>query len=611
MYFSLYRSSEGKRGFIQHQPGAGFTLIESLVAVAIFVMVAVGIYQSYTKMMGLVRASRIKVAATALANEQFEIIRNLPYADVGLVAGIPVGKVPPLQTLARSGQSFAVTTVIRNIDDPFDGTLGGAPNDLSPADSKFVQIDIACTTCQNFTPMNFSSRVAPKNLETISSNGALFIQVFDAVGQPVQGANVHIENNQGGTPIIIDDTTNNAGLLQIVDAPPGVEAYEITVSKSGYSTDRTYTSGAPGNPNPTKPHATVVLQTVTQISFSIDRTSTLNVSSVRDTCAAVASIDFTLKGSKLIGLAPDVLKYNVAHITDGLGQKTIAALEWDTYYTTLTDGAYDLIGSIPLLPFALAPNSSQDVRFIVAPKNPNTLLVTVKDAATQLPLSGAQVTLTKTGYTNTLITGRGFLRQTDWSGGGGQNDFIDETRYHTSDGNIEVSSPVGDMTLRSLFGLYAPSGMLESSAFDTGSVSDFHQIISAPTNQPPDTGPDSVKFQVATNNDKTTWSYLGPDGTPGTYYTLTNTNISGVNNGNRYIRYRAFLSTASTTWTPNVSDVSLTFTSSCVPPGQVSFTGLGAGTYDLTVSKAGYTTFNDPDVIVGAPWQEKEVSLGP
>ena len=73
-----------------------------------------------------------------------------------------------------------------------------------------------------------------------------------------------------------------------------------------------------------------------------------------------------------------------------------------------------------------------------------------------------------------------------------------------------------------------------------------------------------------------------------------------------------FLSTASTTFTPSVSDVQFTFTSSCVPPGQVIFQGLANGTYTVTVSKAGYTTATDSVTVnAGTPWQEKQVSIGP
>ncbi|MDD5589992.1 MAG: prepilin-type N-terminal cleavage/methylation domain-containing protein [Candidatus Portnoybacteria bacterium] len=592
---------------------AGFSLMEVLVGVAVFVILGLAIYQTYSSLSNLMRQSRLKVTAAALANEQLEIIRNLSYADVGIVSGVPAGKIPREQTLNRDGVDFLVTSTIRNIDDSFDGTIGGSPNDLSPADYKLVEIEISCASCRNFQSLFFNTHVAPLALETASENGALFVRVFDANGQPVQGASVHIRNNDQEPPIVIDDTTNNEGMLQVVDAPPGVEVYEIRVSKTGYSEERTYEPDEPENPNPVKPHATVAAQQLTQISFSIDKTSVLDFSSVSVACAPVAGIDFSLLGTKLIGEDPDVLKYSSSQSTDGSGRRTISGLEWDNYNLYLTDAAYDLIGVIPTLPLALIPDSEQDVKLVVAAKDPKSLMVTVKDSSTRLPLSNASVTLSKSGHSDTLTTGRGFLRQSDWSGGAGQADFINETKYFDSDGNIEINDPAGQIKLKKIFDEYELSGNLTSSTFDTGSASDFHQVFWQPLAQDPGTGEDAVRFQIATNNDKAVWVFRGPDGTSGTFYDLSNNNINAIHNGDRYLRYKTYLQTASSTLTPIVADFSFTFTSDCVPPGQVLFSGLSSGKsdkYNLTVSKDGYHTFKDKVKIVDA-WQQKEVILSP
>jgi len=132
----FFRSTPGVDGQFSDGLGllTGFTLIESLVGIAVFIIITVSVYQAYAATMNAVRASRLKITATALANEQFEIIRNLPYDDVGVIGGIPNGKIPYIQNLVRDGTGFQTKTAIRNIDDPFDGTIGGLPNDLSPAD---------------------------------------------------------------------------------------------------------------------------------------------------------------------------------------------------------------------------------------------------------------------------------------------------------------------------------------------------------------------------------------------------------------------------------------------------------------------------------------------
>ncbi len=585
-------------------------MVELLIGVTVFTMIAVAVYGAYTSIFNTVYISRSRLEAVDLSNELLEIVRNMPYADVGISGGIPNGNLLHDQTLVRGGSTFQVTTTVRNVDDPFDGTLGGSPNDLSPADFKLVEIEINCALCQRFTPIVVTTRVAPKNLETASTNGALFVRVFDANGNPIQDANVHIENNLIAPPIIIDDVTNVNGMLQIVDAPPGVNAYDITVTKSGYSTDRTY-SPTVANTNPSKPLATVALQQVTQLSFVIDQVSTLSVNSVTQTCTPVGSIDFNLKGAKVIGTAPDVLKYNSNKVTGGAGTLSINDLEWDTYSFTLTDASYDLIGVNQTSPITLLPNSTQNLQLIVVPKNPSTVLVMVKDSVTNLPLSDVDVTISKSGFTSvTGATGQGYITQTDWSGGSGQSTTTDFTMYYSSDGNVEVNGPAGDVVLRSVFGEYVYSGILESSTFDTGSVSNFQKILWSPVDQPVDAGNPNVRFQVATNNDGGVWNFRGPDNTSGSYYTTSNQNINTANNGNQYFRYKVFLDTVSTSSTPNISDVSFTYTSQCTPPGQVYFNALPLGTYNLHLTKSGYVD-QDVSIDVLSDWQSVEVVMIP
>lgn len=589
----------------------GFTLIEGLVAVAVFAIIVIGVYQTYQKAMELVKISRLKVTAVALANEQFEIIRNMSYSDIGISGGVPVGNIERNKTITRDNSKFEVVTTIRNIDDPFDGTIGGIPNDLAPADYKLVAIDISCPKCKKFSPLSFTSYIGPLSLEMSSNNGALFIQVFDANGLPIQGANVHIENNAEIPAIIIDDTTNNNGMLQIVDTPPGAGVYEITVTKEGYSEVKTYLAGDPPNPNPEKPHSTVAIQQLTQISFAIDELSNLNISSVGKTCSPVSNVDFSLQSSKIIGTTPNIYKYIENLTTNVVGEKEISEIEWDTYSITLTDPGYSLIGTIPLLPIILNPDMTQDFKLIVAAKQPNSLLVTIKDTATGLPLSGAEVTLDNGGaYSETLITGWGFLSQTDWSGGAGQTDYIDLTKYFDSDGNIEIASPTGEIKLKEILGSYETSGNLISSTFDTGSVSDFHQVLWQPQAQPPEAGVNSVKMQIATNNDQSTWDFRGPDGSTSTYYMLSGENLNSVHNGDRYLRYKLYLETASSSFTSLVSDVQFTFTSSCVPPGQVIFTSINLDNYTITASRTAYQLYTGTTTLSSA-WEQYEVMLNP
>lgn len=588
----------------------GLTLVEVLISVSILAVILFSIYGGFVKMLEIMSLIRTRELVTNLANEQFEIARNLPYASVGTVGGIPSGAIIENQTINRDDKAFLIKTTIRNIDEPFDGLLGGSPNDPSPADRKVVSLTISCALCKNFTSSEFTTYISPKNLETASTNGALVIRVFDAAGLPVSDADVSIVNSSVTPAINLSDQTNNSGILTLVDAPPSLGGYKITVTKSGYSTDQTYPVNGTGNPNPTKPNATVILQQITQISFEIDKVSSVPVTTIDNQCGAISGFEFDFIGTKLIGTSPNKIKHFNSFTTNGSGNTSINNVEWDTYSITGTDSTYDIIGTNPLLSLGVPPNTTQNMQIITAPKNGRRLVVVVRDQSTGLPVSDAIVTLSKTGYTSTLTTDEGFINQTDWSLGSGQPLVGDRSMYLSSDGNIDISTSPGDIGLVNSGSGYVPSGNLTSSTFNLGSGSNFKQVLWSPSTQPVQTGINSVRIQIATNNDNATWIFKGPNGTGSTFYTIANQNINSVHNGDQYLRYKIYLSTTDSMYTPQVSDISVTYASGCIPPGQVSFSGLAQATYDLTVSRSGYQSISKI-VNVDTFWQKEEIIIAP
>jgi len=384
----------------------GFTLIETLVGSIVFALVAVAAYQAFAGLMSAVLSSRAKVAATSIATEKFEIIRNLPYVDVGISGGIPSGKIARNQTVTRDGYIFHIQTTIRNYDDPFDGTITGSPSDTSPSDYRLVHLDINCSNCKHFSPLQFTTLVAPYALETASNNGALFIQVFDALGSPVQGASVHIENNNVVPAISIDETTDNGGWIKIVDAPTGVNVYNITATKTGYTADQTYPLGGVAGANPLNPDSTVVIQQVTQTSLSIDRASTLSVSSLDNACLALPDIDFSITGTKKIGL-PNTLKYPTQNFsTDISGSKTITNVEWDDYNIALNEATYDLVGVSSFPTTSISPNENKSINITTTPHLDKALMVSVQDN-NGAPIDGATVELQRVGFVETKNTNSG------------------------------------------------------------------------------------------------------------------------------------------------------------------------------------------------------------
>lgn len=396
----------------------GFTLIEILVGSAVFLLVALSSYKASGVLMDAVIASQAKIAATSVANERFEIMRNMPYSDVGIVGGLPVGKIIRNQTIVQDNYSFDIITTIRSVDDTFDGTIEGTPTDTSPADYKLADLDITCSNCKIFSPLKFTTLVAPHALETASTNGALFIQIFDASGIPISGASVHIVNTETNPDTIIDETSDNSGWIKIVDAPPGTNAYNIIATKFGYSQEQTYSLGGAAGANPIKPDATVVLHQVTQVPLSIDRTSSLNISTVDASCMILSDIGFSLTGTKIIG-APAILKYPTQNFTtNAAGTYAFSSLEWDTYEALLTSAVYDLAGSTPLPSFAINPNESRTLQLVAVPHVDRAFLVSVKDSS-NTAIDGATVRLEQGAFDETKTTNSGICAtpgQVFWNG---------------------------------------------------------------------------------------------------------------------------------------------------------------------------------------------------
>jgi len=587
-----------------HRPSSGFTLIEIVIALALFVLITTSIYLVSENILSAISRNQSRSALVGLIEREIETVRGMDYDDIGIIGGVPDGLIEASRVLTINNLEVRLDATIRAIDDPFDGTIGGTPNDIAPADYKLVEFTASCLNCSSrINSVTMTTTAAPRNLENATDNGALFINVFDSSGVPVQGADVHVENNVLTPTINIDDETDGGGVLQLVDIPTSTQAYEISVSKGGYSSSQTYPLGDPSNPNPIKQHATVITQEVTSVSFAIDKVSTLSFDATDEFCNGVASVDFNLQGAKLIGTAPDVYKYSVGHTTNSLGSRVVNGLEWDLYSAADIDSIYDVAGSFPVDPITLAPDSTGNIHWFVEAANPSSLRVVVEDSSGAL-IDDASIRLQGSGYDETFYSGKKEFTETNWSAG----------QYSSKDSAIETDASPGTITLAQFSGLYPTSTVytLTSETIDFGtSVTSFKNMYWNPTSQPPGAGSNSMRIQVATNNDNSTWNFVGPDGTSGSYFETSGTALHISHDNNRYMRYRLYMQTASDSETPRFEDIEIEFFSSCVTAGQSLLSGLSTGTYTITVDKPGYSTYTDSSVSVLGDYQTYRVVLTP
>ncbi len=588
----------------------GFTLIEVVVGIFILGVLLVGVMGSFSALSKATRGARQQTVLTSLSSQYLEIVRNIPYSKVGTINGNPNGTLPDLNnafTANIEGQQYKIYYEVTYIDDPADGTIT-AGTDPAPNDYKQVKMFINQTSTNKIT--DFVTNVSPKGLEGINNAGALSLKVFDQTGIAIPSADIHIQSVGISPAIVLDRQSDSSGNWIEVGLPAGTNAYHITVSKSGYVSDQTYPISG-GNPNPTKPDATVSNGQVTQISFSIDLPSSLTIKTQNQSCSDLNGINMNVTGSALIGTTPNVYSYN-QNSTSSSGQVALTGLAGDTYTPTLLTGqSYMIYGTSPIQQISVLPDTSQIFTMILGPASTNSLLVIVKDAATGAALEGATVHLhyggsTPADYYGT--TGGNVWQQITWTGGSGQADYTVTNKYFADDGNIDVATSPTGVRLKKSGSKYQLSGNLTSSTFDTTGASNFTTISWNPPSQSAGT---TLQFQVATNNDNSTWNYKGPDGTASTYYATPGSSINSIHDNDRYIRYKAFLSTTSNKKTPVLSNITVNYVAGCFSPGQTIFPNLTASSsYTLTVTMPGYQDHIDSNLNINGN-QSWEVNLSP
>ncbi len=591
----------------------GLTIMEVIVSLGMFAILVVGVLGAFAVLARTVKLSREKTILSTLASNYMEIAKNIPYSQIGTIVGNPSGPLADFTnaiSVSMESNRYKIYYEVTYIDDPADGTAQ-AGTDAAPNDYKQVKMSIQNQASGQVT--SFVTGIVPQGLE-ISTGGALKIKVFDAVGQPVAGAGVHIENLLRVPNIILDRVTDASGEVLELNLPVWVNGYHILASKNGYSQDQTYPLSAQ-NPNPINPDVTVVAGQITSVSLSIDLPANLSIKILNDTCQNLSGVNVNVAGAKLIGTNPDVQKFSQNYSSSG-GLIPLNNIEWDTYTPTLLTGqSWVVRGTSPVQKIDVLPGSSQVFTIILdANSAQNSLLVIVKDAGTGIPLESAAVQLQKGGsqpQNYNGITGGSVWSQIDWTGGPGQSDWLggNPDRYFQDDGNVNIGSVPTGVRLKKTSGNYALSGWLESSAFDTGTdVSNYTILNWQPQSQDPAA---ALSFQLAANNDNATWQFIGPDGTVGSYYTVPGSGIASVLDNKRYIRYKAFFATTNNKKTPVLTSVNINYVSGCATPGQVFFPNLNAGNnYDLDVSLTGYQSQTIPGLNINGN-QAQEVLLGP
>lgn len=256
------------------RPLRGMSFIDVLVGCALMLTVFLALTALLRASLVISSISKSKTIATAVAGSQMEYIRSLSYERVGTVGGIPPGEIPQYATTTSNGIAFLTRTYIEYADDPADG-LESADENLITTDYKRIKIQVTYTAAGRPQSVELHSNYAPPGVETTTGGGTLRVNVVNAVGAPVAGASVRIQNPSVSPAVDLTTFSNAAGLVYLPGAATSTD-YRVSVSKEGYSSAQTYERDAT-NQNPNPGYLTVVKDQTTTGTFAIDLMTTFRI----------------------------------------------------------------------------------------------------------------------------------------------------------------------------------------------------------------------------------------------------------------------------------------------------------------------------------------------
>ena len=416
----------------------GLTLIEVLIATFIIGVVVVGLFSLFILAMRSAQEGERRVAAIALANERMEMIRNLPFVNVGTQGGIPAGDISQAENITRNGTSYTVKTEIRHVDDVYDGSVGGSTvtgdervvichippgnsnkqttmevaasaldahlahgdytgvcgaggdgtnlGDEYNADYKLARVEVDWSGQYHVRPVLLVTHISPQGVEGGELGGTLDLQLASADGAAVSDATVEIINDNLDPPIQITTETNAEGRVVMPGFPEMAEGYQVMVGKDGYSSEQTYDVETDFIPDAEHSHISMIVREVTSKLFFIDRVAEVTVSFVDENeTNVIGNLSYHWQGQKTIGeqITPSgasepKYKVDIDRVVGPTGQDVIPDLEWDTYQLSVPVASGYLVKQTwPILPLPVEPGAVKDLQIVLAPYTERSVQVTV------------------------------------------------------------------------------------------------------------------------------------------------------------------------------------------------------------------------------------------
>jgi type II secretory pathway pseudopilin PulG len=210
----------------------GFTLIEAVMAMALFVLVAGALAGVLTSAVSASKIARERTLADQLAMEQIEEIRRLQYDSVGTTSGNPPGSVAPSEPVTVRGLQATLATQIAYVNDPTPTSYATSAN------YKRVMVTVTRNDTGKVLARQVTYVAPPARAPYGGLNKAIIeARVVDyATNQPVENATVNLAT---GPDAPRSDLTDSAGEVTFAALTPNPVSgptayYDLSATKLGY-----------------------------------------------------------------------------------------------------------------------------------------------------------------------------------------------------------------------------------------------------------------------------------------------------------------------------------------------------------------------------------------
>jgi prepilin-type N-terminal cleavage/methylation domain-containing protein len=216
---------------VAEERDGGFTLVEVLVAVVVFVVVSSATLAVLIQALRVIRENSDRAMAASIARSQVEYLRSLGTSAIPI--GLLVGAVPPGQDASRVDPrlldpEFTIRTTSNWVD--FD-QQSSACEAVSPGQA-YLRVSVEVSSDNLARPVSVDTVVIPESTGEVSGTGSVTVRVVDQVGLAV--SDVTVRGTDAFRPVnSFTLTTGTDGCLYLPSLVPSASLV-LVAERAGY-----------------------------------------------------------------------------------------------------------------------------------------------------------------------------------------------------------------------------------------------------------------------------------------------------------------------------------------------------------------------------------------